>query len=390
MLPSPSALASPFSLFSPRPSRPSSPNSMLNGGTKLLPPPVTLSPIRRRLRTTLFQLTGAFFVLLSLLSFCTLPDPSAFSLSSTFETFQHKASALKHVNQQLSAPGAISNDGDSTTSGRRSREAYVTFLSSVADQNYLIATRLLIYQLLHDPLTSDRTASRDVVVLVTPSIDATVEQILREEGALVNRVDLLDGFPLPKEIEGDENHHWKDQYTKLHIFNMTSYDRVLYLDNDVLLLKSLAPIWTSPGSELESSGLGGIGERKKEELVESDKRLESASKEDERSYLNAGFMMLRPGQERFDVLRHVRDYEPFYMEQALLNRYFDWDGEHPWTLLDPKFVSHFPKAGDIANGYYTLHAKMWKDPVDQAVVDAWQAAMDRMERYWASRREGAD
>ncbi|OCF40074.1 hypothetical protein I317_06149 [Kwoniella heveanensis CBS 569] len=304
----------------------------MNGGVKLLPPPVTLSPIRRRLRTSLFQLTGALFVLF-FLSFCTLPHPSAFSLSSTIEAFQQKtAPHLKHY-QDLLSPSASSNDD--TTQAGQGKEAYVTFLSSVADQNYLLATRLLIYQLLHDPLTSDRTTSRDVVVLVTPSIDSDVEQILRDEGALVNRVELLDGFPVPKEIEGDENHHWKDQYTKLHIFAMTSYDRVLYLDNDVLLLNSLAPIWTSPGSELES-GLGGVGERKKEELVESDKRIEPLSQEEERSYLNAGFMMLRPDQERFDTLRQIRDYEPFYMEQALLNSYYDWDGDHPWTLLDPK------------------------------------------------------
>ncbi|WVF65879.1 hypothetical protein IAT40_000616 [Kwoniella sp. CBS 6097] len=383
MLPSPSTLALPLSLFSPRSSRPGSPNGlgMNSGPTKLLPPPVTLSPIRRRLRTTLFQLTGAFFVLF-FLSFCTLPNPSTFSLSATFEAFQQKTSHLKHLQHHVSS----SPSNEQMIPGGTGREAYVTFLSSVADTNYLDATRLLLYQLLHDPLTSDRTTSRDVVVLVTPSIDSGVEQTLRSEGALVNRVELLDGFPVPKEIEGDENHHWKDQYTKLHIFNMASYDRVLYLDNDVLLLKSLAPIWTSPGSELES-GLGGVGERKKEELIVSDKRLEPTTKEEERSYLNAGFMMLRPDKDRFDTLRQVRDYEPFYMEQALLNSYYDWNGEHPWTLLDPKFVSHFPKASDISNGYYTLHAKLWKDPVDQAVIDAWREALDRMNRYWASRRD---
>ncbi|WVR03720.1 hypothetical protein IAU60_000715 [Kwoniella sp. DSM 27419] len=358
---------------------------VLGGQARLLPIPSTTPPTpRRRLRYAL-QLAGAAAIATFLLT-CPLLA-GRYSVSSTIESLSPDdlADGLSPPRPAprpylVSASQSEDDEGrpDVTTPADKP-EAYVTFLSSVTDSHYLLSTRLLIHKLLHDPLTADTsTPRRDVVVLTTLQIGSDVEDVLVGDGAKVRRVDLLDGFPVPESIRGEENHHWKDQYTKLHLFNMTDYSRVLYLDNDVLLLKSLEPIWSAPGSELVH-GLAGVGERRKDEVVESDKRVEPSSGDEERSYLNAGFMLLRPDRQLFDTLREVRGYQPFYMEQALLNHYFDWDGEHPWQRLDRRFVSHFPKGSDIQAGYFMLHAKMWKDPVDEAVKTAWRDAVGRME-----------
>ncbi|WVQ78831.1 hypothetical protein IAT38_000922 [Cryptococcus sp. DSM 104549] len=272
---------------------------------------------------------------------------------------------------------AVGAESNSAPQGKG--EAYVTFLSSISDPWYLTSTRLLLYQLRHSPPTS---SPRPFVVITTSQIPASTEAQLRREGAVVKRVELLDGFPVPTGIAGERNHHWKDQYTKLHIFNLTEFDRVLYLDNDMLLLQPLDSVWDAPEAQAE---LAGVGERSKKEAVESDARVMTGVEAKERDYLNAGFMLLKPSEERFEELRGVRGYEPFYMEQALLNHYYDWEGKHPWVPLNDKFVSHFPKKEDISSGYHSLHAKMWKDAVDSEVVELWEQELQNMEAYWAGR-----
>ncbi|WWC88046.1 uncharacterized protein L201_002949 [Kwoniella dendrophila CBS 6074] len=267
------------------------------------------------------------------------------------------------------------------------KEAYVTFLSSISDINYLLSTRLLIYQVLHDPTTSDSTRQRDFVVITTPEIDSETDDLLKREGAKVEKVDLLKGFELSNDIQNDKNHHWKDQYTKLNIFNLVKYDKILYLDNDILLLNSLENIWQSK-EVIQQGGfqIGGIGENNKKFITNTDLRLEP-SKNEIRDYLNAGFMLIKPSTSLFQSLLKVKGYDNFYMEQALINHYFDWNGKQPWTPLNPKFVSHYPKASDVEEGYHALHAKMWKDPVDETVKQLWREAVTRMDDYWTSRRQ---
>lgn len=197
-------------------------------------------------------------------------------------------------------------------------EAYVTFLSSITDSWYLLSTRLLLYQLRHHPRTSD--PARPLIVLTTPQIPAVVEDQLENEGAEIKRVELLvDGFPVPEGM--GENHHWKDQYTKLHIFNLTTYSRLLYLDNDILLLQSLAPLWETNLPTMKNGGVAGVGERNKLSMVENDKRTRPEEGE-VKDYLNAGFMMITPDEERFNELRKVRGYKPFYMEQVSFISFF--------------------------------------------------------------------
>ncbi|KAK6907457.1 hypothetical protein I203_101451 [Kwoniella mangroviensis CBS 8507] len=341
-----------------------------------LPSPVSSSsnkksnPNKRKFRSIVLQLLALIVVL----SWVTYPFVRSSSSSQIISLKIHPA-----VESLISKTKTQSPSGHSHQSDLGRREAYVTFLSSISDTNYLLSTRLLIYQLLHDPLTRDSTSSRDVVVLTTPHIDMDTEDLLKKEGAVVHRVELLDGFDLPDEVNG----HWKDQYTKLNIFNLTTYDEILYLDNDVLLLKSLEDIWNSEGSDLPH-GIGGVGENSKIYLQNSDLRIPPPErlKAQDKDYLNAGFMLIRPEERLFESLRATKGYDTFYMEQALINQYASWEGNHPWTPLNHLFVSHFPKTSDTQEGYHSLHAKMWKDPVTPAVKRIWEEAVGRMEEYW--------
>ncbi|WWC60416.1 uncharacterized protein I303_102988 [Kwoniella dejecticola CBS 10117] len=355
-------------------------------GKGKLPAPATAGSSRsskankRRLKrmTGILPLLG-LFLLVSWVGYPSITSPAKLSASSIHPAVQ---SFLEQhpIDAQYAVDGV---QMPVTKADSEKEEAYVTFLSSIADPNYLLSTRFLIYQLLHDPSTSDSSQSRDVVVLTTPEIQQDTIDLLELDGAMVKQVELLDGFDLPEKV----NDHWKDQYTKLNIFNMTEYTQILYMDNDVFLLKSLEDIWTSPSPLDESRPLGGVGETSKALLKNSDLRLEPpmSVRTEDKDYVNAGFMLIRPSTELFEELRRVKGYDTFYMEQALINHYSGWEGDHPWTPLNPKLVSHFPKAANLAEGYYSLHAKMWKDPVDQIVTDMWREGIQKMEDYWRSR-----
>ncbi|WVQ82109.1 hypothetical protein IAT38_004237 [Cryptococcus sp. DSM 104549] len=155
------------------------------------------------------------------------------------------------------------------------REAYVTFLSS-SSRHYFTSARLLLFALQHDPLTSD--PYRPFIVLATPSVPRAYTQQLAAEGAVVVVKPTIEGLP-----SDPTNPRWRDVYAKLHVFNMTQFDRVVFYDADHLVLRPVESIWDAPGAEAPH-GLAALGSGEGGYVAESD-------------YFLAGFFVARPGQE---------------------------------------------------------------------------------------------
>lgn len=160
------------------------------------------------------------------------------------------------------------------------------FLPSLQREEYLIALRVLLYGYKHDPETRD--TDRDVVVLTTPQVTFEVEDLLRSEGAIISRHELITSIPNPHDLSG--THRWKDQFNKLLIWNMTQYERVLMTDSDMLMAKSMKGIWDDASAQI------GSGPAANYQGEESD------------NYLNAGFMLVAPNRTIFEELLLVRDF----------------------------------------------------------------------------------
>lgn len=175
-----------------------------------------------------------------------------------------------------------------------SKEAYVLFLPSVQREEYLLGCRVLIYGYKHDPETRDLT--RDLVVMTTPQVPLYIEDQLRSEGAIVIRHDLITSIPNPHDVNG--THPWKDQFNKLLIWNMTQYERVLYHDSDMLLVKSISDIWdqdfASPESGLTATYQGDEWD----------------------DYLNGGWLLIRPNRTMFEELLLVRDWNSHWINDV--------------------------------------------------------------------------
>ena len=134
----------------------------------------------------------------------------------------------------------LPNYGALNITSSSSRYAIATFLtgntaeaqesSGTADDYYYLGTRVLTYQLLHAEKTR---CKRPVtfIVLVTDTVTQEKREQLARDGA---KVVLVEDIPLRWWIKTGVT-RWKDQFTKLRLFQMVEYDRVLFLDADSLV-----------------------------------------------------------------------------------------------------------------------------------------------------------
>ncbi|WVO19305.1 uncharacterized protein IAS62_000584 [Cryptococcus decagattii] len=186
------------------------------------------------------------------------------------------------------------------------REAYVTFLSN-EDPYYFASARLFVFALQHDPLTTD--PSRPVIVLTTPSVPASYSRKFEAEGAIVIEKPLITSLPMMQ-----TNPRLKDVYTKLWIFNLTSYDDWSTMTQIILFF----------------------------------------------DYFLAGFLNAIPKEEIMEGLLTEKDYDPVFPEQNLMNKYFSRDGPRPWAHLDPIHERISPKYEHVTQGAHTIHGKCWQ------------------------------
>jgi hypothetical protein len=133
--------------------------------------------------------------------------------------------------------------------------AYVTFLSGTLDQdedleadNYFVAIRILVWQLLHNLET--RTKGIDVVVMVTPSVSQSRRDRLERDGAIVYPVEFLRS---ENRWAKAEDHRWDDVMTKLRVWEMTQYSRILVMDGDSMLIHPLDGVFNDPGAKLQTT-----------------------------------------------------------------------------------------------------------------------------------------
>ncbi|EIW67431.1 hypothetical protein TREMEDRAFT_64687 [Tremella mesenterica DSM 1558] len=393
---------------------------------------------------------------------------------------QHRISSSK-IGLRPSKPTSYS--GSSTSSSSSSmlgienesevKEAYVTFLSP-GDDNYFTSVRLIVFALLHDPITLDPATSscpplpsssissattaisensltsddkielapiprsstsnsevdmsrrryipeldptshsaplepptkrswwpfssssshqpkcgprRDIVVLTSPNVPKHQISTLQNEGAII--------IPSQDLEKGSIEHmpeHWKHALTKLAVFNMTQYDRLLLLDGDIFLNLDLRGVWEDehswPKSGLAATGDGGAGFGGWHEVPQSNE-----------GDFNSGFMIVIPNRTTFEELLKVEDYDHGWADQrntgegmgrGLLNVYFHPEGPHPWEQLDHKWVGNYPGVRELEYGINALHEKLWRgsdrNDLPEELRSLWERRVGRMEGYWLSHR----
>lgn len=257
-----------------------------------------------------------------------------------------------------------------------SKLAYVTWLSGTVDQTddlendkYFVATRILLWHLLHNPAT--RTKGIDVVVMVDPSVSESRRTRLARDGAILHSVEFLTS----NTALHPEQERWKNIMTKLRVFQMTQYSRILMLDGDMMLLHPLDGVFDDPGAQIQVTQdheptklaalpptylLAGISEP-----ADSHHHFPVTKAEiKDLGYMNAGFFMLAPSEAAFEHYRSYLDvpdsFRSTYMEQDLLNQAHKWTGPMPWKELNYKWNVRYPTENDFERGLVSMHEKWWE------------------------------
>ncbi|KAF3783277.1 Inositol phosphorylceramide glucuronosyltransferase 1 [Nymphaea thermarum] len=110
----------------------------------------------------------------------------------------------------------------------QSEEAYVTLLYG---DEFLLGVRVLGKSI------RDTGATKDMVVLVSDGVSDYAKELLRADGWIIEPISLLanPNAHRPKRFWG--------VYTKLKIFNLTKYKKVVYLDADTIVIKSVEDLF---------------------------------------------------------------------------------------------------------------------------------------------------
>ena len=294
--------------------------------------------------------------------------------------------------------------GHLNATSKSSRFAIATFLTKSAEtpndgtdldaDPYYIATRVLAYQLLHAPETRcNRSIS--FVVLVTSAVSEKAKQQLRLDGAKV--VEAKD-IPLRWWIKTGVT-RWKDQFTKLRLFEMIEYDRILLIDADTLIQSKIDGIFQElevqrPVKTLSSRPTKTDEFPLPESFIFAARSDNAFTGERNHSFpplqtesFSAGFFMIAPSPELFEyllsVMSHYRRFDPHTMEQSLLNYAFRRNGPMPWRELHYKWSATWPNLEDLEAGVATLHEKFWSTGPPELQL-LWRRQKDAMERYFAS------
>jgi hypothetical protein len=136
--------------------------------------------------------------------------------------------------------------------------AVATFLTGQGNNDaYFIATRTISYSLLHAPDTKFNDSAIPFLVICSESVPDEQKDRLVKDGATVLSVrDVPVNWWIHSGVQ-----RWKEQFTKLRVFEITEYKRILFMDADTMVMKPVDGIF----EELEVQTMSPtLRDRKKE------------------------------------------------------------------------------------------------------------------------------
>lgn len=260
------------------------------------------------------------------------------------------------------------------------------------EDHYLVGTRMLIYQLLYDPITKT-TNNYPFIVLVTTDVPQQHRDRLTRDGAIVIEVS-----PLKFDWIVPRKGRWAHVMDKLHVFELVQYEKILLLDSDHAIVKPLDDIFDDPAAQL-SQNLGDPEKIKDDEAVQpvsyimagnsGPSMLDHPYPAPRGNRLNAGFVILKPSIEMYNHYISVASIEGRFPggspEQDLWNYVHSRKGNMPWKQVDPDWTANTPIFNDYENGIASFHEKYWSCDRDRKLRDVLLRSRWKMEGFLDAR-----
>ncbi|KAM6563524.1 hypothetical protein CsatB_023522 [Cannabis sativa] len=174
---------------------------------------------------------------------------------------------------------------DAVTSGNVHREAYATILHSA---HVYVCGAIAAAQSIRMS-----GSTRDLVILVDESISGYHRSGLEAAGWKIKTIQRIRN---PK-AEKDAYNEWN--YSKFRLWQLTEYDKIIFIDADLLILKNIDFLFRMP--EISATGNNG-------------------------TLFNSGVMVIEPSNCTFNLLMdHINEIESYNGgDQGYLNEIFTW------------------------------------------------------------------
>lgn len=284
------------------------------------------------------------------------------------------------------------------------RVAFATFLAgnSNADANedddtdgYFVSARVMIYQLLHSPTASPNTTANKIpfLVLCTPNVGASKRARLTADGAIVIPVEIL-----TQDWVHAADARWRDVLTKLRLWEQTSWNKICFIDADMLVTARLDGVFWDEGTIVQHTLLNPNQVQADEAKLPSSYMFATHADfwgydhdyppTTDSTYLNCGFFVFTPSAQMFayymSLLALPGRFDPGFPEQNLLNYAHRREGNMPWTPVWYGWNVNWPTRKDWEKGARSFHAKYWDaDPSHDTVLKAiWREQRAEMEGFY--------
>lgn len=182
------------------------------------------------------------------------------------------------------------------------------FISILTTDDYLPGLLVLHYSLKHV------RSKYPLHVLLTPNISKKTVDILSKNSIIFST--LSQKIDNPTNV--DVHHRWFPTYSKLTIFDQTQYEKIVYLDADMLVLRNIDELFEC--AHMSATNAGSMLPRKKDQRHLN---------------LNSGLIVVEPSHLIFnDMMRKVGKIEN--LESG--------DGDKPVCGSDQDFINaYFPE-----------------------------------------------
>ena len=247
---------------------------------------------------------------------------------------------------------------------------------------------------MHAPST--RTTNSIPFIVVCASVSPHKRARLEKDGAIVVEVEEISD---PEWIKTRQQ--WRGVMTKLRVFEQDQYEKLLFLDADMLIVRPLDDIFEDHGTRMETLPANVTSLADEGRLPPSYMLAGQAQQRDRQhpypppaneDWFCSGFFVFSPSQEMFNYYLSLvtleNRFDPFYPDQNLLNYAHRWDGPMPWTKFNYTWTTTFPTIKEYEMGAASLHEKYWleeyrKEEFGQDVLGRmWLEAKGNMTEFY--------
>lgn len=249
------------------------------------------------------------------------------------------------------------------------------------------------------------------IVLVTDLVRESKRQALRNDGATVISVEAIKpaDWMMPEgnvtELAAKQGYSWNqsgirpeylEQLTKLRVFELDQFDRIVYIDSNMALTQRLDPIFDTVEAHTVLKNREYLWEMESADEKQPEDYVlwtigNGASGPDSTSWppdwmheMNAGLFLTRPSKNMFkyymSFFSRPWSFNPAYTEQALFNVVHRWSGNMPFGRLHHRWNKNYPNSFEFRPDHraITIHDKFWNTnappEVHQFLVEIAQAA----------------